>query len=131
MTAHAVVACCAVGDFPRIDVPVLVIVHEALHTAVQMEQVRITDLPPAAPCGDGRGVPPPDVGSTDLAPLWGGRTVDYEILQLCHSAVGYALVTFSLMMAAVQFLSERGRQMPHLRKFTRLRWYSGSFDASL
>ena len=49
MTADGIIAGHAVGDFPRVHVRVFVVVHQAFHAAIQMEQVSISDLFPAAP----------------------------------------------------------------------------------
>lgn len=47
MAAHGIVTGHAVGHFPRVHIRVLVIVHQAFHSAVQMEQVGISDLLPS------------------------------------------------------------------------------------
>ena len=49
VAAHAVVACRSVGNLPRIDAHVLVVLYESFHAAVKMEQVGIAHLLPAAP----------------------------------------------------------------------------------
>ena len=55
MAAHGIVTGHAVGHFPRVHIRVLVIVHQAFHSAVQMEQVGISDLLPAAAVDEEEG----------------------------------------------------------------------------
>ena len=40
MTADGIIAGHTVGDFPRVHIRVLIIIHQALHAAIQMEQDR-------------------------------------------------------------------------------------------
>lgn len=49
MTADGVVAFGSIGDFPRIDIGVLVVIYKPLDGAVEMDDVGITDLLPP-PC---------------------------------------------------------------------------------
>ena len=62
VAAHAVVPLGSVGHFPGIHLRILVVVHQAFHTALQVEQVGVAHLfPTSATLAYGRSVPLPDV----------------------------------------------------------------------
>ena len=85
VSADGVIALSSIGHLPRVDMRVLIIVDKSLHRTIQVDDVCVAHLSPTSPAlRQGGGVPPADVGSSDLSPLWCSGTVYYEILELGH-----------------------------------------------
>ena len=88
--AHAVVACCAVSNLPRVHLRVLVVVHQTLHAAVKVHHIRVAHLLPATPTLAYRvGVPVAYLLGTYLTAFRRSGAVDDEILHwLAHYPMG-------------------------------------------
>ena len=83
--SHGVIALGTVGDFPRVNVGILVVIDKTLHSAVEVDYIGISDLFPPTATGRHRGeVHSPDVGGCHLTSLWCRGAMEYEILELCH-----------------------------------------------
>ena len=93
MTADGVVAFGPIGNFPRIDIGVLVVIDKPLGGAVKVDNVGIADLlPPPAASRHRAKVHPPDVGGCHLAPFGCRCAVQYKILQPGHSLFSGSLL---------------------------------------
>lgn len=112
MAALRVVAFGAIGDFPRINIRIFVVVNQALDRAVKMDNVGITYLLPSPAALRHRAeMHTPDVGGCHLTPLGCRSTVKYEILELSHCR--YPIPVKDLKAAP-------GR-LPHIRSLLRHR----------
>lgn len=76
---HAVIACCTIGDFPRVNVCIFIVGHQPLYAAIQMYHVRVTHLLPAtATFALGVGVPCTYFVRDHLTAFGSGCAVDYK-----------------------------------------------------
>lgn len=76
----------SIGHFPRINHGVLVVLHQALYSAIEVYQVGVTYPVPTPASRRGRQVPAPDVGCRHFEPAWRGGAVYHEQLQCGHLA---------------------------------------------
>ena len=80
VSAHSVVTCSTIGNFPRVNQCVLVVLNKSFHTPVKMYHVRVAHLLPATPSLAYRGsMPVAYLRSTYLTSFGRGGAVDYKV----------------------------------------------------
>ena len=83
---HAVISCCTVGNFPWVNLRILVVIYQSFHASVQVNHIRVTHLLPATTTlAYWVGVPVAYLCRAYLTAFRRGGAVDYKILyRLTH-----------------------------------------------
>ena len=86
MPAHGIETSSTIGNLPWVHFRILVVIHQALYTTIQMYEISIAHLlPSSAALGWRIAVPVPDVGGCHLPTFRRGSAVDYQIFHFRHT----------------------------------------------
>lgn len=117
--AYAVETGGTVGNLPRVDAGIFVIVHKPFYATVEVHHIRVTHLLPATPSLAYRvGVPVAYLRGAYLTVFRRGGAVDYKILyRLTHRLQNWGQGSVPDPLHRYQDFRPTGRQLPLCRGY--------------